>query len=352
MKNEHIPVFYEGNDDYIEMLSVSMISVLYNTKSFIDFYILDCGICPLNKKILETLHNTFNNFTIKYIPIDLKKFSHLKGYRNGFLDCYARLLIPELNKEIKRAIYFDFDILLLDDIKKLWEQDLGEYELGAVPDLGYSAKIAERCLMIGISQQQLYANAGTLLIDCEKWRENNVSEKLLDIAFKIKEKILFICEDILNLYYNNNTYKILDMRYNMRQMPNEIGKYCAPDITDEYLKQEWKEICVLHWTIKPWFSVNYYNDELRFFSLFYFFAKQSPWYEGLVIKFIKNQRNMTISQIQQIIDKSNNTTNKASPTTKKIKLFGIIPLITAKRKGNITHYKLFNIIPLLKKVEK
>ena len=39
----HIPVFYEGNDDYIEMLATSMASVCYNTTSYIDFHTLVFG---------------------------------------------------------------------------------------------------------------------------------------------------------------------------------------------------------------------------------------------------------------------------------------------------------------------
>lgn len=113
-----ISVFYEGQDDLIEILATSIASVCYNTKSFINFYILDCGICELNKKLLETLKHKFDNFTIEYIPMDLKKFSQLKGYtEKNYVDCYSRLLIPELKPELDKAIYLDVDIILMDDIK-------------------------------------------------------------------------------------------------------------------------------------------------------------------------------------------------------------------------------------------
>ena len=49
----HIPVFYEGQDDLVEVLATSIASVCYNTQSFIDFYILDCGLHEANKKLLE-----------------------------------------------------------------------------------------------------------------------------------------------------------------------------------------------------------------------------------------------------------------------------------------------------------
>ena len=43
-KKQHIPVFFEGQNDLIYILGTAMASICYNTESFIDFYILDCGI--------------------------------------------------------------------------------------------------------------------------------------------------------------------------------------------------------------------------------------------------------------------------------------------------------------------
>lgn len=80
VKQDHIPVFYEGQDDLVDILATSMASVCYNTKSFIDFYILDCGICDFNKKLLENMNEKFNNFSIKFIPIDLTQFAGLRGW--------------------------------------------------------------------------------------------------------------------------------------------------------------------------------------------------------------------------------------------------------------------------------
>ena len=39
-KEQHIPVFFEANDELVDITAVAMSSILYNTKSFIDFYIL------------------------------------------------------------------------------------------------------------------------------------------------------------------------------------------------------------------------------------------------------------------------------------------------------------------------
>ena len=91
-----VSVFYEGQDDLADILAVSICSVCYNTEKFVNFYILDCGICAFNKKLLESLKSKFNNFSLEFIPVDLTQFHHLTPWCKKFWDCYARLIIPEL----------------------------------------------------------------------------------------------------------------------------------------------------------------------------------------------------------------------------------------------------------------
>jgi len=350
-----ISVFYEGQDDLIEVLATSIASVCYNTKSFINFYILDCGICELNKKLLETLKHKFDNFTIEYIPMDLKKFSQLKGYtEKNYVDCYSRLLIPELKPELDKAIYLDVDIILMDDIKKLWDEDLKGYELGACADLGYQKFIQTRCVeQLGISKEQIYLNAGVLLLDIKQWKKNRVSDQLFKIAEKYKAEIVYVCEDILNLYYNHNKYKLLPLRYNLHQLENFIHDVCAPNITDDYVNEEWKKIVVLHLSpAKPWRIGEYRNEDLKYFSCFWFFSKMTPFYEGLALRFNNNSNKtmlgVTLGTLHGLYsDLQKKVSDKC--TKEKIKLFNFLPLLTVKHKNKTTKYKLFGFIPFCKK---
>lgn len=99
----------------------------------------------------------FNNFSIEFIPVDLKQFKGLKGWGSGnFLDCYARLLIPELKQNLDKVIYLDSDVIAMDDINLLWEQDLEEYVYAAVPDLGYSDFFNQIALIIWDYLKNMY----------------------------------------------------------------------------------------------------------------------------------------------------------------------------------------------------
>ena len=330
---EHIPVFFEGQDDLIDILATSMCSICYNTKSFIDFYILDCGIHEFNKRQLETLKEKFNNFSIKYIPIDLKQFDGLKGWGAGnFLDCYSRLLIPELAPELDRAIYLDTDTIALRDIKLLWDEDLGEYEIGAACDIGCNDFFQSLLVNnFNVNKDQIYLNAGVLLMNCKKIRENKSSEKWLKIARDYKDKINIINEEILGKYYENNNYKLLNSRYNLQDRKNEMVAV-NPRFDSNYYQNEWKNVVIEHLSPgKAWrVALNDYNDNyLKHFESFWFFAKMTPFYDGMKLKFLDG-----------IITK-----HKIS-FAYCLKLFNKIPLFTIRFKNNRYTFRLFNLISL------
>ncbi|MFR4115017.1 MAG: glycosyltransferase family 8 protein [Alphaproteobacteria bacterium] len=350
---EHIAVFYEGQDDLIDILAVSMASVCYNTKSFVDFYILDCGICDFNKKQLELLKEKFANFSIEYIPIDLKQFEGLKGWR-GFLDCYSRLQIPELKKKLNRAIYLDSDVVALGDVKLLWKENLDGHAVGAAAEIGYGNFLFQNCTnKLGISPTHIYLNTGVLLIDCQQWRQKKITQSLFDIARRYKDDIFVICEDILSIYFNDTNYKLLPNRYNLSDRINEIKDICASQITDEYLEEEWKHIVFQHLTpCKPWIMLsNYYNNKaLRHCNSFWFFAQMTPFYEGLKNKL---SQNLLLSGNQLLLNNINFIKENKSSLISKYKLFNIIPLLIIKQKNNCKRYFLFGCIPFLKmKVKK
>ena len=344
---EHIPVFIEGQDDLIDILATSIASICYNTESFIDFYILDCGICPFNKKQLESLKKKFSNFSLEFIPIDLRKFDGMKGWpppKHQFLDCYARLLIPELKENIDKAIYLDSDIIALDDIRLLWQQDLEGFELGAVADIGYDKIFFENCTQkLGVLPNHIYANAGVLLIDCKKWRENATTEKLLEIGRKYKENLMVLNEDILSIYYNGNKYKLLENRYNLTDLNSRICKYSAPEITDEYIKKEWQHVVLYHFCHgKPFRQIkNWYNGRnLKHFDNFWFFAKMTPFYAGMLLRFEESSRSRE------------NEEKENKKRDEKYKLFNLITIFSVKQKSKGTYYKLFGFIPVLVKRNK
>lgn len=96
----------------------------------------------------------------------------------------ARLYIPQLIEQSGRVIYVDVDMFILDDISPLMNVDLGGHPCGAVIDAP-QAILADDC-PFPLDQnnntgQEPYFNAGLLVIDLGTWREQQVSQRCLDL---------------------------------------------------------------------------------------------------------------------------------------------------------------------------
>lgn len=344
-KSIHIPVFYEGQDDLVDVLSTSMTSVCYNTEAFIDFYIMDCGISELNKKLLWKITEKFNNCSIEFIHIDISQFKDLKGYRGGnFTDCYSRLLIPELKPNLNKALFLDTDTIAIKDILEVWQQDLDNYEIAGVPDVYYGNH--EFIKQAQISPHHKFFNAGLLIFDCEKWREKNRTKQCFQIAKKYKKYLAAMIEDILNVVYNDNNYKYLPLRYCYSELPNASNKLGKGATIEQDLLEERKKAIIVHFSgeNKPWlrknrqYPVDYIksgNNTLYHFKTFWFFAEMTPFFNVLRTQFLHDSLEHIILQ-------------KNKKSTLKIKLFGLFTLITIKTNGENRWAKLFGFIPILK----
>ncbi|XP_031387802.1 probable galacturonosyltransferase-like 3 [Punica granatum] len=100
---------------------------------------------------------------------------------------YARIYLADLvPAEVRRIIYFDSDLIVVDDVAKLWGIDLGSHVLGA-PEYchanltsyfthrfwsnpAFATEFKER--------RPCYFNTGVMVIDLWKWREGKYTEKL------------------------------------------------------------------------------------------------------------------------------------------------------------------------------
>ena len=343
-QEQHIPVFYEGQDDLIDILATSMVSVCYNTSSFIDFYILDCGICDFNKRMLESLKEKFHNFSIEYIPVDLSQFKGLKGWgpNKDALDVYARLLIPDLKPSLKKVIYLDSDTIALGDIRLLFDVDLGEYPYAAAPELGYNDVLFQNCVHnLNISANHIYPSAGVLVLNLNKIKSSNL---LVSICRDFNHKLIVYNEEIFSIAFGCNNYKRLDLRYNIADRINYAQKVNAKDLTDDYVKNEWKHVVIQHLTpTKPWkYLRNEQGQPVRNLELFWFFAKMTPFYEGMQNKFLYfANENMIFSALRNL-----QLPLRISKMT--MKLFYFIPFLKSELKNNKIFYKLFGFIPLLK----
>lgn len=318
MTTANIPVFLASDDNYAPFVATTIYSILENTSSFVDFYILDGGITNKSKELIEQSLENFKNYSITYFDMskyDLSRFPDVKHYS---LNAFSRYFIPELVPNLKKVIYMDVDIIVKGDIKELYDENLEPYALGAVLENFYEGnyKYLKEKIYPEYQGGEKYFNSGVLLLDVQKFRENNLSEKLVDLTIKLFKKLNCPDQDILNIVFENN-FKQLDYKYNY--MPDHI----------EFMERKNIKVSqpvIMHFTgPKPWKAQSRGKED------FDRVLKQTKFYEIVTQKY------------SSLYD------NKIS---KKFYLFHFIPLYKIKKKGNKSKHYLFGFVPFLKIKEK
>ena len=161
-----------------------------------------------------------------------------------------RLLLPELLPEYDKLLYLDCDIIVRQDVGKLfWETDLGDNYLGAVYEAAIEGQ-AERFQALGCDPAR-YFNSGFLLMNLAQMRKEKVTEKLLE-ACRVPY-LEFPDQDALNQVCQGHVLPLSPLNDSIRTF--FILKY-KPDFVRQYGEKLWEEVQregTIHYTGgKPW----------------------------------------------------------------------------------------------------
>lgn len=193
MERSNVNLFFACDERYIPFLAVTLISVKENRSEQRNYniIILNTGITEANKmKIVSTLAEP--GFNIEFHDISacvesISKKLHTRDYYSK--TTYFRLFIPKLYPEIDKALYLDCDIILRSDVGELFDTELGDNLVGAVPDEfvlsverlhGYVTK------RIGVENYSDYFNAGVLIMNLKAMREYDFEQKFIEVLSEIK----------------------------------------------------------------------------------------------------------------------------------------------------------------------
>jgi lipopolysaccharide biosynthesis glycosyltransferase len=148
------------------------------------------------------------------------------------------LLVP---KRVSRLLYLDTDMLVIGDLKPLFELDLGGFALGAVYD-NYVMIQPE----INIIEEGKYFNSGMLLFNVPKWKDLKLSEKAINFLSEYPSKIKFVDQCALNAV-SKDLWLRLPEKYNL------LYSYIPQNISQNELIEYIKDKVVVHFTLhRPW----------------------------------------------------------------------------------------------------
>lgn len=259
-------LLFASDDNYTPLLAVTLYSVLENNeKDFnnINIYVLDGGISSNNKQRIKSLCEEFDvETTLEFYKYDnLEELLGIKIKATRPLSSYARLFAASLlPKDIDKIIYLDSDALVVDSLKKVWQTNIEDYYFGAV----YDVAPKYNNLYLDLPEDWMQYNAGFLLINLKRWRDDSLEQKFLDMIVEKNGEVYNNDQGILNVICKNQIYT-LPPHYNIRSPFFEVGyeKVLQWYGVDEYYSKEEVEDALanpvfIHLTQfvngRPWFT--------------------------------------------------------------------------------------------------
>lgn len=190
MKKE-IPIIFAVDDRYIPFLAVTIQSIIDNSSSNY-IYTIKVLYTQINKnniakiKKLEQENLTIEFIDLKYYIDSIKEKLYTRDYYSKAT--YFRLFLPNLYSQYDKILYLDCDIVLNADVAELYNIDIGNNLLGAIPDeiVGFTPVFREYVeRVVGCKTYKHYFNAGVLVMNLKEMR-----------AFKLQEKFLYLLEKV------------------------------------------------------------------------------------------------------------------------------------------------------------
>ncbi|MDR0595378.1 MAG: glycosyltransferase family 8 protein [Puniceicoccales bacterium] len=248
VKGDVINIVFCCDDRFAGPLQVAAMSAAVSTSSNVAIYVVDCGISPENKNTLQTWKGKFGNVTnvIFRKPPREKIFDAFPIAFHFSPAVFYRLAISRTFPELKRAIYMDCDVIIVDDIDLLWSVDLGEHPFGAVNEetnFFSSQDMVQRKAKVGIPPERTYMLSGVLLIDCKRFEEAKIFEKVLQFISGCKKLLPCPEQDAMNICLSPDEHLSLGPKFNFTPFA-PLACRCLKNI---------KRPVIVHYSCyKPW----------------------------------------------------------------------------------------------------
>lgn len=311
--NSKIPIVFAINNSYVKQLSVVIVSILLNAdkNSNFEFNILSGDLYEENKKkFLELIglngHTKFNfiDMNIYTSGNELEKYmSRRQNYNYITSETYYRFFIPDIFPNYKKVIYIDADVIVNKDISLLYGENIDDYYAGVIHDVIIESQLNK----FGCKIQQYpdttiqeyylnklkgdeslkYFNAGVLLLNLDKIRNDNVTDRLWEFS-KNESPLEYQDQDVLNAVIGRNV-KYLEYEWNVLKPKKFYTKNKKKELRKKLI-DTYNNPAIFHFvgSDKPWTLVKEGNYNYKCFVQWWKYYKLSPFFDNRDLDVYKN----------------------------------------------------------------
>jgi capsular polysaccharide biosynthesis protein cpsJ len=180
-------VVLAANHAYVEQVVTTIKSICYHNRS-IRFYLINSDF---PNEWFKQLNKRLERYDSEIINCRVTS-EQISRYKTDIsYTVFLRYFISDFVKEDK-ALYLDCDLVVTKNLDNLFETDLQDYPLAAVRDYGGRVYYGREMF-----------NAGVLLINNRLWKQENMSQRLIDLTNEWHDKVDQADQSILNMLFEN-----------------------------------------------------------------------------------------------------------------------------------------------------
>jgi lipopolysaccharide biosynthesis glycosyltransferase len=249
---EKIHLLLTLDHNYLPQLKILLTSVALNNPSEkLSVHLLHDGISKADLTALS-VWNQEKGYDFEAIYMGSKLFQNAPANKKYPKAMYYRLLAGQfLPETIKRVLYLDPDILIINPLRPLWEMDMEGKPFAAAAHTG-KTELANHVNRIRLRGDHDYFNSGVLLIDLALTRKIIQPKGLFSYIETHRKELLLPDQDILNALYGKDILPINDALWNYDA--RKYNNYLFRSSGEQDMLWVMQHTAILHFcgTAKPW----------------------------------------------------------------------------------------------------
>lgn len=196
---ERINLFVAIDESYAQHCCVMLVSLLENNPDMaFDCHILTDSLSERSRSRLESVAKRHADCRLDVHIVDDADFRDLKlNIPHVSRHTYYRYAIADLFPQLGKALYLDVDLVVRGSLAELWSTDLTGFLCAGVRDL-WIDRIHYKP-EIGFGLDELYVNAGVLLLNLAEMRREGLFRQLCDKTVELEGRIRFQDQDVINI---------------------------------------------------------------------------------------------------------------------------------------------------------
>ena len=186
-QKEKKAIVLAANHAYVEQVVTTIKSICYHNRS-IRFYLINSDF---PNEWFKELNKRLERYDSEIINCRVTS-EQISRYKTDIsYTVFLRYFVSDFVQEDK-ALYLDCDLVVTKNLDNLFETDLQDYPLAAVRDYGGRVYYGREMF-----------NAGVLLINNRLWKQENMSQRLIDLTNEWHDKVDQADQSILNMLFEN-----------------------------------------------------------------------------------------------------------------------------------------------------